>query len=97
MSTEPNWQIKPTFYESFKGGSTYGLDTQNQLWLVAIVDQNWVDFNEEFDGNTAGLQVGDFEGVIVGCVADPDNILIAVDEAELEAAALVAQARAEFA
>jgi|1_EtaG_2_1085319.scaffolds.fasta_scaffold01163_9 hypothetical protein len=96
MKTEPNWKIKPKHYDSFAGGNTYGLDENNTLWLVAYVTQSWVDFLVDFDGNAEGAKVGDFDGCQVGDVWDADNILIAVDEAELEAAALMAQAKQEF-
>ena len=96
MKTEPKWKIEPKHYDSFRGGNTYGLDEQNTLWMVAYVTQSWVDFLVDFDGNADGVQVGDFDGSPVGEVWDADNILTAVDEAELEAAALLAEAKQEF-
>ena len=96
MKTEPNWKIKPKHYDGCAGGGIYGLDENNTLWLVDYVTQSWVDFLVDFDGNADGAKVGDFDGCRVGDVWDPDNILIAVDEAELEFAALKAGAEQEF-
>jgi len=98
---EPTWKIKPKKYKTFRGEATYGLAGTEEgaggtLWLVTYADKEWVAFEEEFNGNKDGLKVGDFTGVIVGEVWDAENIEIAVDEAELEFAALAAAAKEEF-
>lgn len=96
MNSEPNWKIKPKRYKSFRGSSVYGLDENNTLWLVAYATKNWVATLEDIDGNADGVKVGDFDGCPMGEVWDPDNILIAIDEAEQEVAAVSAAAKVEF-
>jgi hypothetical protein len=100
-ATEPTWKIKPKKYKTFRGESVYGLEGTKEgaggtLWLVSYATKEDIEFWTEFDGNKEGLEVGDFTGVIVGAVMDAENIEMAIDEAELEAAALAAEARAEF-
>ena len=92
--TEPAWKIKPKKYKTFRGETVYGLAGKKEnaggmLWLVAYVT----------DAETAEileLEVGDFIGSPVGEVWDARNLETAIDEAELEMAALMAEARAEF-
>ena len=100
-ATEPTWKIKPKKYKTFRGEAVYGLEGTKEgaggtLWLVSYATKKDIEFWTEFDGNKEGLEVGAFTGVIVGAVMDAENIEIAIDEAELEAAALAAEARAEF-
>ena len=100
-ATEPTWKIKPKKYKTFRGESVYGLAGTKEgaggtLWLVSYATKADVEFCEEFNGNKDGLKVGDFTGCIVGEVWDAENIEIAIDEAELEFAALAAEAREEF-
>ena len=100
-ATEPTWKIKPKKYKTFRGEKVYGLAGTKEgaggtLWLVSYATKNDVEFWTEVDGNESGLEVGDFTGYIVGEVWDAENIETAIDEAELEAAALTAAARKEF-
>jgi hypothetical protein len=100
-ATEPTWKIKPKKYKTFRGESVYGLEGTKEgaggtLWLVSYATKEDIEFWTEFDGNKEGLEVGDFTGYIVGAVWDAENIEMAIDEAELEAAALAAEAREEF-
>ena len=98
---EPAWKIKPKKYKTFRGEKVYGLAGTKEgaggtLWVVSYATKETVEFWEEVDGNRDGLEVGDFTGYIAGSVMDAENIETAIDEAELEAAALMADARAEF-
>lgn len=101
---EPTWLIKPTEFENVVGayglqkGGDYGFGdgTGHTVWYVTYASQDWVDFEQEFDGNTAGTKVGDFLGVPVGGLANIDNFAEAVGVCEDEVTALVAAAKEEF-
>lgn len=98
---EPTWKIKPKKYETFRGEATYGLAGTKEgaggtLWAVSYATKKDVKFEEEFNGNKDGLKVGDFTGYVAGDVWDAENIEIAIDEAEMEIAALLADAKEEF-
>lgn len=91
--TEPAWKIKPKKYKTFRGETVYGLAGKKEneggmLWRVAYADAETAEF--------LGLEVGDFIGSPVGEVWDARNLETAIDEGELEMAALIAEARAEF-
>ena len=100
-ATEPTWKIKPKKYKTFRGEATYGLAGTKEgaggtLWAVSYATKKDVEFWTEFDGNKEGLEVGDFTGYVAGDVWNAENIEIAVDEAELEIAAILADAKEEF-
>lgn len=93
-ATEPAWKIKPKKYKTFRGETVYGLAGKKEneggmLWRVAYVT------NKE-TAELIGLEVGDFIGSPVGEVWDARNLETAIDEAEVEMAALMAEAREEF-
>ncbi len=100
-ATEPTWKIKPKKYKTFRGEAVYGLEGTKEsaggiLWAVSYATKKDVKLEEEINGNRDGLKVGDFTGYEAGSVWDADNMEMAVDEAELEVAAILADAELEF-
>jgi hypothetical protein len=98
---EPTWKIKPKKYKTFRGEAVYGLEGTKEsaggtLWAVSYATKKDVELEEEINGNRDGLKVGDFTGYEAGDVWNAENIEYAVDEAELEVAAILADAELEF-
>jgi hypothetical protein len=98
LEKEPTWVIKPKGGYGLEAGGDYGNSDGSgyTLWYVTYADKGWVEFEEEFDGNTLGVKVGDFMGVPVGGLTDIDNFEYGIDVAEEELGAEIKLAKEEF-